>query len=99
MIKIQSQPDFWTDVEFVGPGGNVVGTARMKWRAVTRSQFNEMLALPIDDMVKRVLLSWEGIDDEFTGENVQRLLDFIPSAARSMADSFSRGLFAAERKN
>jgi hypothetical protein len=99
MIKIAQQPEFWTDVTFYAPGGNEVGSARTKWRAVSRSGYNDLMKLPADEIIRSTLVGWEGIEDEFNVENVNRLIDLIPSAARSLLDAFTRGLFAAERGN
>jgi hypothetical protein len=100
-IKIEQQPDFETTVEFISPGGKVSGTARMTWRAVPRSRFSEMMKLPVDEIIREALVRWhpDDIADEFSPENLTRLLDLIPSASRSMLDSWSVGLFGAERKN
>lgn len=98
-LKIQRQPEFWTDVTFLAPGGEPAGTARMKWRATTRTEYYELLKLPADEIISKVLLGWDGIEDEFNPVNVARLIDELPSSARDMLDSFTRGLFAAERKN
>ena len=99
MLKIQRQPEFWSEVEFLAPGGEVAGVARMKWKAVTRSEYYDMLKLPADEVIKKVLVGWDGIEDEFNTTNVARLIDELPSSARDMLDSFTRALFAAERKN
>jgi hypothetical protein len=55
----------------------------------------------VDEIIREALVRWhpDDIADEFSPENLTRLLDLIPSASRSMLDSWSVGLFGAERKN
>lgn len=100
-LKLKADPTFKATVPIPIPGGepvNVVVT--FKHRTVVQlAEFEEWVeGKPNREVVMSCVIGWE-LDDEFTPDNVDRLLDNYHGAARAIAKTYIRELAALRLGN
>jgi hypothetical protein len=102
MLKIAPSPTFVASVAIPVPGGdaqlvnftfNHMGKAALKaWIEAARDRED------IDSLAS-IVAGWDGIDAEFSMENLAALLDAYPSAAIAVLESYVGELGKAAAKN
>ncbi len=86
MLKIVKNPEFKTAVKVMVPTdrGQVEHTFTARFRALTRSEesvFDALSAASTDDFLRRIVVGWEGLQDEegdtleFSDEALNTLID------------------------
>lgn len=102
MLKIAPSPTFVASVAIPVPGGdaqlvnftfNHMGKAALKaWIEAAREREDI-------DSIASIVCGWDGIDAEFSMDNLAALLDAYPSAAVAVLESYVGELGKAAAKN
>ena len=106
MFQLQPKPTFKSDVTIVTPGGGE-GKIKFEFKHMGRKAlkaFFESLgegegARQDNDALLDIIQGWEGVDEKFSPEALDTLLDNYPSAAKAIFEAYNRGLFEGKQKN
>ena len=106
MFALQPKPTFTKEVVLTIPGG---GEGKFKgiFKHKGKTELQEFFASISDtekpradiDSVMEVLVGWEGVDQKFSKENVEILLENYFGAAIAILNAYSTGYFEAKEKN
>ena len=105
MFVLQPKPTFKADVVINTPGGE--GKIKFEFKHMGRKAlkaFFESLgegdnARPDNEALMDIVSGWEGVDEKFSAESLDTLLDNYPSAARAIFEAYNKGLFEGKQKN
>lgn len=103
MFKLQPSPTFKAPVSF----GTAEGEAKITM--VFKHKGKKELSAFIDGLsaeggtdlsaLMDILQGWEGVDGEFSKENLETLLDNYPAASRAIFDTYLPALLEGRVKN
>lgn len=108
MFSLQPKPTFKSEVLIPVPGGS---TAKVKFvlkhksRSALKEFFNSLTSTeggesrPDHEALMELVDGWEGVDQPFSQENLETLVDNYPGAARAIFDAYNSALFEAREKN
>ena len=106
MFALQPKPTFTKEVVLTVPGGGegkFKGVFQHKGKTELREFFasisNPEKPRPDIDSVLEVLVGWEGVDQKFSKENVELMLENYFGAAIAILNAYSTGYFEAKEKN
>ena len=105
MFVLQPKPTFKMDV--VIPTVQGEGKIKFEFKHMGRKAlkaFFESLgegdsARPDSEALMDIVSGWEGVDEKFSAEALDTLLDNYPSAARAIFEAYNKGLFEGKQKN
>ena len=106
MFALQPKPTFTKEVVLTVPGGGE-GKFKGVFQHKGKSELQAFFASISDpekpradiDSVMEVLVGWEGVDQKFSKENVELLLENYFGAAIAILNAYSTGYFEAKEKN
>ena len=106
MFKLQPNPTFWAKVQIQIPGQEKPGQIEVQYKHFSRADlkaFFEMMASSEQktdqEHLAEIVVGWRGVDAEFSLENLDKLLDMYPTAAKELFSAFSSELLEARVKN
>jgi len=103
MLKLQPNPTFKAKVP-VSIAGQVRPTEiEVEFKYMSRSELREFFARNSgendDVVVKEIIVGWSGVEEAFSEEALDRLLDKIPTASADLFAVFRRELLESKQKN
>lgn len=106
MFVLQPKPTFKAEVLIATPGGGE-GKVKFEFKHMGRKAlkaFFESLgsgdtARQDSDALLDLVAGWEGVDEKFSAEALDTLLDNYPAAAKSIFEAYNRGLYEGKVKN
>jgi hypothetical protein len=102
MLKIAPAPTFVASVAIPVPGGDaqlVNFTFRHMGKAALKAWIEAARERDDIDSIAQIVAGWDGIDAEFSAENLAQLLDAYPSAAVAVLEAYVGELGKAAAKN
>lgn len=106
MFALQPKPTFTKEVVLTVPGGGegkFKGVFQHKTKTELQAFFanisDEKNPRPDIESVMEILVGWEGVDQKFSKENVEILLENYFRAALAILNAYSFGYFEAKEKN
>lgn len=105
MFVLQPKPTFKSEVIINTPQGE--GKVKFEFKHMGRKSlkaFFESLgegdtARQDSEALLDLVAGWEGVDEKFSPEALDTLLDNYPSAAKAIFEAYNRGLFEGKQKN
>lgn len=102
-LKLSPNPTFTCPVHLTVPGEAERATVTINYRHMGRSALRayfEALGGKSDAAgLGEIIAGWSGIDEDYTPEALERLLDNYPLAASELFEAFRRELLEARAKN
>ena len=106
MLALQPKPTFTKEVVLTVPGGGE-GKFKAVFQHKTKTELQAFFASISDEKnprpdiesVMEILVGWEGVDQKFSKENVEILLENYFGAALAILNAYSLGYFEAKEKN
>jgi hypothetical protein len=98
-IRIQLKPHVWVEFELIGPGGEELGVARFRCRAMRREAFESETKQGANEFVATIVEDWEGFEEKFSPKALLELMSVVPSAGVQIVREYTKALFATARKN
>lgn len=84
MLKLTTNPTFKTKVGIPVPGGKAVPIT-LEFRAKTRAELTQWLEdnkeTPVFELVRGIVCGWADVDEPFSEQSLEKLLDVYPGAA------------------
>lgn len=103
MLKINPNPEFTADVEITIPGQEKSGKMSLTFKYKTKSELVEFWDLVKDktdvEALEEFCVGWDGIDAEFTPENIEKFFNNYPASAREIVTEYQRLLLESRVKN
>lgn len=106
MFALNPNPTFKFDVSIPMPGGKVgkitfvfKHKGRKDLKAFFDSLSNTEKVREDHEALLDLVESWEGVDEKFSPEALEKLLDNYPGAARVIFEAYSSAIFEAREKN
>lgn len=106
MFVLQPKPTFKAAVTFPIPGGvegKITIIFRHKKKKELREFFESLGAEGAErtdaDALMELVDSWEGVDEKFSPENLEMLLESYPSAALAMFETYRQEMLEGRAKN
>ena len=106
MFALQPKPTFTKEVVLTVPGGGegkFKGIFKHKGKTELQAFFasisDEKNPRPDIESVMEILVGWEGVDQKFSKENVEILLENYFGAEIAILNAYSTGYFEAKEKN
>jgi hypothetical protein len=102
---LQPKPTFRQEVTIPTPTGEgkITFEFRHKGRKALKAFFESLgegeTARVDSDALLELVSDWAGVDEKFTPENLDTLLDNYPSAAKAIFEAYNKGLFEGKTKN
>lgn len=105
MFAVQPKPTFKMDV--VIPTVQGEGKIKFEFKYMGRRAVKAFMdslgegeaAREDKDALLDVIVGWEGVDEKFSPESLDAVLDNYHGAAKAIFDAFLRGLFEGKQKN
>lgn len=102
MFKLNQNPTFKATV-LIPVAGSDPAPIVFEFKRWTRSQLRDMgteYAGRLDeDLVRDIVVGWEGVDQAFGNDALARLIDEFPAAASTIIAAFVSAHTEAKRKN
>lgn len=106
MFALQPKPTFKSDVTFVTPGGGegkIKFEFKHKGRKALKAFYDSLSegdkSRPDHDALLEIIAGWEGVDEKFSAENLEILIDNYPTISLAIFEAYNKGLFEAKQKN
>jgi hypothetical protein len=103
MFKLQANPTFTARVPISVPGAEKAPEITVEFKHFTRvgiKKFWEDAAGKEDaDILADIIVGWKGVDQPYSKEALETLLDMFPAANRDLFAAFNTELFESRRKN
>lgn len=105
MFKLNPNPVFTSDVIIPTPNGDGKITFEFKHmgRKALKAFFESLGEGDTQRQDNEALLdlisNWAGVDEKFSPEALEILLDNYPSAAKAIFEAYNKGLFEGKAKN
>lgn len=105
MFVLQPQPTFQAQVTIPTPAGEGTITFQFKHkgRKALKAFFDSLgegdTARPDNEALLELVDGWTGVDEKFSPETLDTLLDNYPAAARAIFEAYNKGLFEGRQKN
>lgn len=99
------KPTFRQEVIIPTPTGEgkITFEFKHKGRKALKAFFESLgegdTARPDSEALLDLVSDWSGVDEKFTPENLDTLLDNYPSAAKAIFEAYNKGLFEGKAKN
>jgi len=93
MLRLKANPTFKTSVKIPVPGGEVV-TITMEYKHMTKDQYRAFIEQEKtkkrsdEAAIQDIAVGWEGVEAEFTPENVHEFCQQYHGAATRIAQTF-----------
>jgi hypothetical protein len=108
MLKLVPNPTFKLDVNIPLPTGNVA-KIKLEYKHLGRAALEDWLKSTADEegnvlrkdheALGEVIVDWSGVDEKFSQENLEQLLDSYPSAGRAMINAYLPAILEGKTKN
>lgn len=103
MFKIDPDPTFQAEVGLTVPGQKEAAKVKLTFKYKTRSEaadFSDRLKdLTFKDACSEIVTGWDGVDVDFSPENLEKLIDnYVPSGGEVIGAYF-RELGESRAKN
>ena len=108
MLKLVPNPSFRLEVAIPQPSGQVA-KIKVDFRHKGRTELEEWLKSTTDDegnvmrkdheALAEVVEGWAGVDEKYSPENLEKLLDAYPSAGKAMINAYLPALLEGKAKN
>ncbi len=106
MFKLQPNPTFKVDVTIPVPGGKD-GKLSIEFNHKGKKALKEFFDSLTDennqrsdaDALGELIMGWSGVDEKFSPENLEALLDAYPSAAMALFEAYRKEVLEARVKN
>ena len=102
-FTLQPKPTFTGEVMIPTPNGEGKVTFEFKHmgrKALKAESLGEGdTARPDSEALLDLVSGWSGVDEKFSPENLDVLLDNYPSAAKVIFEAYNKGLFEGKQKN
>lgn len=105
MFVLQPKPVFQAQVTIPTPTGEGTITFQFKHkgRKALKAFFDSLgegeTARPDSEALLELVDGWTGVDEKFSPEALDILLDNYPAAARAIFEAYNKGLFEGRQKN
>ena len=105
MFVLQPKPVFTSDVIIPTPSGDGKITFEFKHmgrkalKAFFESLGDDDTSRPDNEALLDLISNWFGVDEKFSPEALEPLLDNYPSAAKAIFEAYNKGLFEGKGKN
>jgi len=105
MFVLQPKPTFTSEVIIPTPAGD--GKINFEFKHMGRKALKAFFdslgegenARPDSEALLDMVGGWSGVDEKFSPEALESLLDNYPSAAKAIFEAYNKGLFEGKRKN
>lgn len=108
MLKLVPNPSFRLEVAIPQPSGSVA-KIKVDFRHKGRTDLEEWLKSTTDDegtvirkdheALVEVIEGWAGVDEKYSPENLEKLLDAYPSAGKALINAYLPALLEGKVKN
>ena len=92
MLKLSKNPTFKAKVGIPVPGSKAVNVT-FEFRAKTRAELTQWLEdnkeTPVFELVRGVVCGWSEVDEAFSDEALERLLDVYPGSALAIFNRYA----------
>ena len=105
MFVLQPKPTFKADVTIPTPTGEgkISFEFKHKGRKALRAFFESLSsgenAREDSEALLDLIQGWSGVDEAFSPEALETLLDNYPSSAKAIFEAYNKGLFEGRQKN
>ena len=106
MFALQPKPTFKSEVTIATPGGNE-GKIKFEFKHMGKKALKAFFesigegetARPDNEALLDLVAGWEGVDEKFTPESLEILLDNYPAAGHAIFSSYHKALIEGKTKN
>ena len=103
MFKLQPKPTFWVKVPIAIAGAPKPALIDIEFKHLGRNSLRDYIA-SLDgredaESLAEIVMGWKEVDEEFSQESLNKLLDNYPGAALSMVKTFVAEALEAKTKN
>lgn len=103
MFKLTPNPTFTAKVPLSVPGQDKPANVDIEFKHLSRPKiktyFEGLEGKTDTDALGEIIIGWKGIDEDYSPEALQELLDNYPAAAGELFEAFRKELMEARRKN
>ena len=105
MFKLQTNPTFTAKVPISVPGQAKPVDVDIEFKFLTRKKvaafFERLREEGMEDAkaLSEIIVGWKGVDEAYSPEALETLLDNYPAASRDLFSAFSRELMESRSKN
>lgn len=103
MFKLQPKPTFWTKVPIAIAGAAKPALIDIEFKHLGREALRDYIASLPDredaESLAEIVMGWKEVDEEFSQESLNKLLNNYPGAALSMVKTFVAEALEAKTKN
>ena len=103
MLKLNPDPTFVAQVSITVPGKVKPESVKMTFKYRSKKELNDFWegnkGRDDADVLMDIVESWDGIDAEYTKENVEKFLDNYPTSGREIGLAYSKLLLESRAKN
>lgn len=105
MFVLQPKPTFKAEVVIPTPTGEgkITFEFKHKGRKALKAFFESLgegdTARPDSEALLDLIADWSGVDEKFSPEALDMLLDNYPSSAKAIFEAYNKGLFEGRQKN
>ena len=103
MFKITPKTTFTAPVALSVPGEKTAARITVEFKHLSKkaikAYFEGLEGKTDSEALAEIVVGWEGVDAQFSGEALETLLDNYPAAATELFEAFRSELLEARTKN
>jgi hypothetical protein len=101
MLKLQPNPTFKAKVGIPVPGEDKRPIVTFMFNHMSKAEFDKFDPKGENDVqtLMRICAGWEGVDADFSQENLSKLCDAYPGSAFTIAEAYAKELHGGRLGN